>query len=407
MTSWPVWVLPGVLLGSAAFAAPASAAAPVPAEHPSSPPAAVSLTVTPGPAGGPWRMRIENTGEEPVRIPADPRLLVLELTAAPEAASENTSDKTEETGKGGNGGKGGKLTKPRRATDVGDVGDEGPPLRCALPDDTRPSMDTARELVIFPKRSWSASFDPLFYCFGSRERAALIPNTSVKARFGWPAPPAPRPRRGKETREPVLAPPFAVTPLVAPPGAARSTISPSKVIDAEPFVLAEAAIPVPRSSSRDEPPEDAPGALTLSVPEAMDSARGIELGTTIRLTNGTDRPITLLYRPEVLVFTVSGPAGNVSCGTPRQVASPIRELFSTVPASGKLDVTMLLTAACPAGTFDEPGVYRILPKLDTTGASGRALGIATWDGVASAKVPLLLRVRMPRTAVAPSKPTLD
>jgi len=47
------------------------------------------LTVAPGSIGGAWKMKVENTGEVPVRIPADPHVLSLEITpAAPEGKIE-------------------------------------------------------------------------------------------------------------------------------------------------------------------------------------------------------------------------------------------------------------------------------------------------------------------------------
>jgi hypothetical protein len=48
------------------------------------------------------------------------------------------------------------------------------PLRCELPADARPSNDEGHDLVVPAKRSWSATFDPSFYCFGARERAMLV-----------------------------------------------------------------------------------------------------------------------------------------------------------------------------------------------------------------------------------------
>jgi hypothetical protein len=355
-----------------AAAAPPPKAKPEPA--PALPAAQVTLKVTPGSGGGPWSLRVENGGDLPVRIPGNARLLSMELT--PPAATE--------------------------ATPVAKNKKPAGPIKCVLPDDSRPSTDDGLELVVPSKRSWSVTFDPLFYCFGARERGALVVGTSVKARFGWVTPTA---RAG--AKAPALNPPFAVTPV----GAAVGKIAPAKGIDADAFTLTEAvtanAVGSTGSSSNGGGDPDASNAVTLSVPEAMDAARGVELGTTVSLTNGTDRPITLLYRPDMLLFTVSTPAGNIPCGFPRQVAAPIRELFTTVAVKGKIDTTVLFTAICPAGTFDEPGIYRVMPRVDTRGASGRQLGLKTWEGVATGKTPLLVRVRTPRKAALPARPTLD
>lgn len=378
---WPIsrraaaWGTALVLATSATTAAPA-AKAPAPDPAPALPAPQVSLKVTPS-GGGPWSLKIENLGEGPVRIAADPRLLVLELTPP---TTEPPPDPTRK-----------KKAAPAAAP------------RCVLPDDARPSTDDGRDLVIPSKRSWSVTFDPLFYCFGARERAALVAGTQVKARFGWPAP---APRAGaKPGKTPALTPPLAVTPV----GASVGKVSPLKAIDADPIVLTEAVGTIKATKADWEPSakDGDDSNVWLTIPEAMDAARGAELATAVTLTNGTDRPITLLYRPDMLQFTVSGPAGTVSCGSLRTVSSPIRELFVTVPVKGKADTSVLVTTTCPAGTFDEPGVYRVVPRLDTTGASGRAMGLKTWDGVARGKAPLLVRVRSPRKPGLLARPNLD
>lgn len=357
--------------------APAKTADPAPVL----PPPQVKLEVTPDTNGKPWRLRIENTGEGPVRIPADPRLLVLELT--PPASAEPAP----------------KAKKAAAAPAT---------LRCILPSDARPSTDEGSELVVPTKRAWSASFDPLFYCFGARERAALVAGTSVKARFGWPAPkPLPGAKSGT-ARAPT--PPFAVVPV----GAAVGKSAPAKELEAAAFTLTE-AVTAPKDDDKTKTAkgesdagseEGAAVTVTLSTPEALDAANGRELGTTVTLTNGAERPITLLYRPDMLQFDVRGPGGSASCGAPRSVAAPIRELFTTVPAKGKASVPVLFTSTCPSGTFDEPGIYRVTPRLDTTEASGRPIGLSTWDGKAAA-APLLVRVRSLRKPALPATPKLD
>jgi hypothetical protein len=359
-----------------AIAAP-SLAAPVLPKKPATPPEPplpapqMSMKVTPGTGGGPWRVQIENLSEGPVRIPADPRLLILELT--PPASAVEVDPKKKKAA--------GPATPPK----------------CILPDDSRPSDDVGRELVLPSKRSWSMTFDPLFYCFGARERAALVVGTSAKARFGWPAP---APKAGAAAKPPSQNPPLAVTPV----GASVGKVSGLKAIESDAFSLTEAVTIAKPTTTNDE---TASATVTLSVPETMDVGRGVELSTNIALANQSDRAITLMYRPDMMNFTVSGPVGNVSCGFPRQVGSPIRELFTTVAVKGRTDVSVMFSATCPPGTFDEPGLYRVLPRLDTTQASGRTIGLKSWDGVAIGKSPLLLRVRIPRKPGLPPRPTLD
>ncbi len=363
-----------VLLASAEVnAQPKKKEAPAPAL----PAPQLTLTVTPGKGGAPWSLKIENAGGVPVRIAADPRLLILEVTPPADTTKKNAK-------------------APATVT-------------CRLPDDARPSSDDGHELVVPGKRSWSATFDPFFYCFGAKERVALVTGANAKARFGWPVKAA---AKGAKTAAP--SPPFVATPV----GAAVGQVSPVKDIESAAFTLSETVTAAPPATSAakaedkekdKEKEKEAPPPLALTMAEAMDAARGVELSATVTLTNQSDRSVTLLHRPETVLFTVSGPAGTVACGNPRVVASPIRELFTTLGPKGKSQLTVLVNAVCPADTFDEPGIYRVLPRIDTRGASGRPIGMKTWDGEASGTTPMLLRIRNPRKpSTAPAKrPALD
>lgn len=363
--------------------APAAGADEGPAPSAPSPPP-LSLSVAPGSGGAPWRLRVENTGDLPMRVVADPRLLTLELDRPP------PDDES-------------KARKGRRP--------EPSVLRCALPADARPTIDDGPIVVIPAKRSWSASFDPLFYCFGPRERAALVAGAVVKPRLGW-APPKTRAPRG--AKSPAPSPPFAAVPV----GAAVGQLSPVKELEGAAVTLTEdvAVAPPPAAGAIAPAASDADAGaeapkeerdLVLSVPAAVDVARGSEIGTTVTLTNTGERAATLLFRPQTLMFKVTGPGGSVTCGSRAEVEAPIRELFVRLGPKGRAQLPVLLTSVCPSGTFDDPGVYRVLPRLDTTGASGRPLGMKTWDGETEAKEPLLVRVRSPRKPAAPTRPSLD
>jgi hypothetical protein len=341
----------------------------------------LALSVTPGSGGGPWKLRIENTGDVPVRIAADPRLLVLEVTPPAGFAGDDAKR-----------AKGAKLGRPVKP------GEDAKPVRCALPDDARPTNDEGRELVVPGKRSWSATFDPLLYCFGARERAMLVSGATVKARFGWPAPPP------KASARPTAKPALAVPPFVASPvGAAVGHVAPAKALEAAPFTLAENAMAPPSL-----PPAPGSAALSVTMPDALDVARGSEISSVVTITNESDRPLTLLFRSDMVRFNVAGPAGSVTCGSQRVVGSPIRELYSTLPVKGRASTSVLLSAVCPADTFDAAGIYRVTAVVDTSGASGRNIGLRTWDGTATASTPMLLRVRSPRRPpTSSSRPALD
>ena len=343
----------------------------------SKPPLALSVTAAAG--GGPWKLRVENTGELPVRIAADPRLLVLEVTPPAGFVEPATA--------------GAKRT-------VAPPKSDGAPkaVRCALPEDARPATDEGRELVIPGKRSWSATFDPMLYCFGARERAVLVSGATVTAHFGWPSAPQKAAAR-PPARPTAAAPPFVASPV----GAAIGHIAPAKALEAAPFTLAENVAAAPSLPAP-------PGAQTLRVttPETLDVARGTEISTVVTLENPSDRPVTLLFRSDMVRFHVAGPAGSIACGSTRTVGSPLRELYSTVGAKGRASVSVLLTATCPRDTFDAAGIYRVTPVLDTSGASGRGVGLKTFDAAVNGDSPLLLRVRSPRRpATGPTRPALD
>lgn len=335
------------------------------------PPPPLVLTVTPGTGGGPWKLRIENTGELPMRIAADPRLLVLEVTPPAGSVTKKTA----------------------RADATGQV-------RCILPDDARPPTDEGRELVIPSKRAWSVTFDPLFYCFSARERETLVAGATVKAGFGWPAPAAKIAQGGRGKAKPASAPFVA-----APVGAAVGKLAAVKALEASPITLAEAADPPGNVSIIEH--ASSPEHLAISLQDSVDVARGVEITTNVTVANPDDTRATLLFRGETVRFSVSGPQGSLACGARRTIGSPIRELYSSIGPRSRASIAVLLTAKCSFDTFDEPGIYRVTATLDTTGASARAIGLKSWDGEITSRKPMLLRVRAARKPRPQARPTLD
>jgi hypothetical protein len=361
------FVAGALVVASGGLVAPTSAAAPkTHAPEPSLPPIQLALAVSAEPGGALWHYTIENKTNGPVRLSADPMLFSFELTPP---ATE---------------------TEPAKKRPVGPK-----TIRCVLPDDTRPTTDEGQDLVMPSGRSWSGTIDPIFYCFGAKERAALVAGTQVKPTFGF----ASRPAAANQ-------PPFAAAPV----GASVGRAAPVKLLEGAPFTLSEASPAVVGAKTGGGAAASADGqasAVTLSVPETLDASRAVELSTTVTLTNGEPTPITVLFRPDMLLFSVSGPNGSVACGVPRQGAVPIRELFTTIGSKQKTQTTVLFSATCSAGTFDNAGIYRVWPRLDTTGVSGRSLRMRTWDGVAVGNTPLLLRVRAPRRGKPSVRPSLD
>lgn len=347
------------------------------ADEPAAPSAGASLAlaVTPGEGGAPWTLRISNGGELPVRLAADARLLSFEVTPPAGAAGAKASQ----------------------------------PVTCVLPEDGRPASDEGQELVVPAKRSWSMPVDPLLYCFDARARAALVPGAIVKARFGWTS-------RGVAKGK---APAKEQAPFVASPvGASVGKLAPAKALESSPFTLTEAqrvsAAPLlpatpgkPAQPAPTAEPEERPSGLALVAAATLDVSRGVDLPVTVTLVNEGDRPAVLVFRPEMIRFRVASPSGTVSCGSTLERASPIRELFATLPPRGRASQTVLLSASCPDGTFDAPGLYRATAILDTSRASGRPIGVKSFDGIVTAKEPTLVRVRAVRRPVPTKRPVLD
>lgn len=331
-------------------------------EPPPSPPSPLVVTVTPGTSeGAPWNLRVENTGDLPVRLAADIRLLSLELM--PPA---------------------GTTTKKGASR----------PVRCTLPASARPQTDEGHELVVPGKRAWATTFDPLYLCFDAPARAALVPGREVRAHFGF-APPA---RAPKTPTGPFVA---------APVGAAVGTVPAVKELLAAPFTIPEttaAKTAAPDAPAAATPPAPPPPLKVTATP-SVDAASGKDLAITVTVQNRSDRTLVSFVRPSTLRFRVDGPRGPVACGNAGEPPA-IRELFATLAPKRSIASTVRLDAYCPPDTFDEAGIYRVRAILDTSNASGASLGLKTWDDVAEAETDALVRIRLPRRPGGP-RPTLE
>jgi hypothetical protein len=295
-------------------------------------------------------MRVENTGEVPLRLVADARLLALEVRAPGAARS----------------------------------------VRCVLPDDMRSFDPDDRALFLPAHKSYSQSFDPRLYCFGAREAAALVPDAKVIASLGW--------HTGNKA--------FVVEPIGggSPPAAAAR-----EIVAAE-WTIPPAAAPSSTPKPPPPPPDDlnAPK-LVVSAPERVDAASGEEIEISVTVRNAGTRRVYFMLHPETLAFDVEGAHAATHCTSGRGLVA-IRELFTALGPGEKASLPVLVTTLCPPHTFDEPGLYAVRPSLDTTQASGNSIGLRTFDGRVEAATPLLLRVRHERrssTPALPNRPSLD
>jgi len=358
---------PGLVRADAPDAAPAAsspAAAPAPpplaravrarkAKGPTAPsaaPANALLHVVPGALGTPWTFELTNIDATPLRFVTDGRLLSLELAPG--------DDDDDHESAGAHGGRPG-AKKPS-------------PTRCALPADLRPTTDGEHVRVMAPGLTYVETFDPRFYCFDGREAAALKPGARVVAHFGWP-----EPRTGAS------APPFVVDATFG--GDDRSGV---KELTAEPITVPEALPP--------DAPLGAPQALVVSTVARVEAEFGSRLVLDVSLQNETSRPLHVMLRPETLAFEVASPLGVLECHWPRQPGAPIREVFTTVLPHGRASTNVLLSSMCPDAAFRAAGLYSVRARLDTREASGRSIGLETFDSVIEAASPTLVRIRRDR-----------
>ena len=302
---------------------------------PIGPTPAVKLTLDAPTPRGTWTMRVTNEGDIPLRLVADARLLVLEVT-------------------------------PRGATK---------PVRCELPADMRPGDDMERPLVLPPGRSYVESFEPRLYCFGQHLLDALAQGSIVVGRLGWLG--------GNKER-----PPFEVASIAG----VEPELAPLKDIASPPIGLPDEASATLETAPARRPDDPDPATLTLRGPGSIDAQRAPAISVTVTLHNGGKRAVIVRLRPETLRFAVTAPRGPEDCGWPLSPVAAMHELFSTVPPGGNAELNVLLDAYCTGHSFDLPGLVVVRPELDTRKASGAEIALRTFDGRVVATSPTVVRL---------------
>jgi hypothetical protein len=340
-------------------------------------------------------MRIDNTGEQPIRIAADIRLLSFEIDTH---------------------------TKGKR------------PLTCAVPRALRPStFPEKRAILLAPGKSYIEDFDPHLFCFGKLAEA-LRGSVIVRTRYGWDPPP-------KWSRKPPTAP-FVTEGAAYPP-----TVAPLRELGAPTLILSYATVddtkdaelptapPVPAadmdehqrrrgeaSEGRGEHrPEHEPTPepsdtnnglvdenaakfdLTTAPYSDAHSARDVRIAATV--TNTGHRPAIVALRPRMLGFHVVGPDGatqDCEPATPSQ-AMP-RDMFRELKPGASTSLDVLVVEQCPELRFDRPGLYHVMAKLSAL-ESGERFGLDTWTGAAVAPEPTLVRVATGSEPFDASTPT--
>ncbi|WP_437691369.1 hypothetical protein [Sorangium sp. So ce176] len=360
-------------------------------EPPPLPPAPARVwLIAPSPQG-PWTLRIDNEGERPMRIPADVRLLRLEIDT---------------------------LNKRTKKT-----------VRCAAPAGLKPSgFPERRALLLAPGQSYIEHFDPRLLCFG-KDEAALAGGSVVRAWYGWGPPPkwsrkAPAPPFAAESTD---APPaFAPAPGLAAPTIALSYDHPAKKeaagdhpdgAEPPPSSGDKAAQPSgdkaaqpsgdkaaqPSGDKAAQPPGGAGSSaapivdanaprLELKSEPWSDAASPRSIVVRVSARNAGKRPMTVAIRPRMLEFHVAGPNGTTVCGASPPTGAIPRDLYRTLKPGASADVSLLLREVCPANTFAREGLYEVTATLHAN-EPGTGLGIDAYTATVAAESPTLLRVK--------------
>ena len=336
-----------------------------PAPAPVPPSMKLSLAVAPFPQL--WTVRVENTGELPLRLLADARLVTLDVLANGAKAS----------------------------------------VTCTLPSTMRPSGDSERGLVVPAKRAYAEAFDPRLYCFGEARAAVLADGATVTAHLGFAVPKATR------WRAPRIAPPYVVAPIdgVEPRvSAAKELVAAPVVIDAAsalPSRTASAA-PAPATTPSTEPAtSDAPSStapFAVGLTPWIDASLGADALAAVTVTNTGAAVTSLRLRPAAVTLEITGPNGTTSCDWANPPGPPARELMTRVAPGGKTSISVLLGTLCDDPPFDDAGFYTVRARLDAS----RLTGEGSQKPVETAsKTVSFVRVRQSRTAKPTERPKLQ
>lgn len=279
---------------------------------------------------GYWVMEVSNTGEEPLRIVADARLLRLEITTVP-SSSASTDDPSKKK-------KAPKKTEPKT-------------IVCELPASMR---SPARTLTLAPSARYVEPFDPRLLCL-DRARELVI-GASVEGKLGWPTP-----KVGK------VAAPFVVAPMPGPSASSKPTLASEKELVAASVVVENKAKTTGTSTSSVVVKITQPKPLLSLVahPGAARSAYdGGHASVTIVVRNESDEPHSVYARAHLISAIVRGPRGQVvRCAGYPLAPAPIADFVTKLSPNGSWSATVELSEICPSDTFDTPGLYEVTPVL--------------------------------------------
>jgi len=349
-------------------------------------------------AQGPWLLRIDNEGAEPMRIAADVRLLRLEVRVP--------SD------------------RPVRQTYR-----HGWSKRAAVCDGPQSfglgkRFPVARELVLEPGHSYVEEFDPRLICFG-KQAALLVPGARVTATLGWKpkakwsrrmaaapfvADAAHRPRRFRPLRR-LQAPQLLLSHARAAvygsdtkersathakgasgdhAGSDRRDASVSRGPRGGRSAASAEEASVHRPRAVVEPPRKRPAPdelaarMTLTTSHHADARRPTDIELSVEAHNTGQRPLFVALRSRMLSFRVEGPDGTVRCRPQSRRHHVPRDLFKVLHHGKHVHMRVMLAEVCPPGTFDRPGLYVATPVLHAD-ADGTQYGLTAITGRVSTR----------------------
>ena len=280
----------------------------------------------------PWRMQVQNDGDEPVVLSADPQLLWMEV----------------------------KVPGKKRVES------------CRLPKELFPTRPNPRaNLLLRPGESAARSFDPRLYCYSERGQYQLVPGAQITPHFGWPQRTRTTWKHGKRIETVVDEPPYVARvdehAAEQPPPTPDTTEGHLKEIEGPTFALGSNYAMWSRTRLPDADETEGPFELKLASGSDAHAERNATI--SLSLQNRSKRSRYVYFRREFLTFEVMGPDGLTQCDPEPDFRAPERYSFSYLPAGKSLTVASRLVELCPRGTFGRPGLYLVHARFD-----------ARWDG---------------------------
>jgi hypothetical protein len=229
-----------------------------------------------------WTMRLRNTGTAAVQVPADARLLELQVFPSMENARGRRTAKA---------------------------------ARCALPADLRPEADQVGTLSLDSGKAVALDFDPRLICFGVTEATALANAGAVTASISLIG--------------------------VAPLSRGRAPTVTSDRIELKPEARPQIRPNIGGTTNADPGVEE----VVVSMPARIDGTRASVTSMHVDVQSLAPTTRTAFIRPGNVGFLVEGPTGAFACpvkGTPpiRELETTLRS-----KGKGAIDVLLAATCA--------------------------------------------------------------